>query len=215
MGNSGLSGLSGISGVIGSGSVVIPVGLFFTDFIGADANPLPATGSNGGTMVSGAGGFADCQRVSNRVSGTSGTSGLVISTSDNGGIFQKNQKIKGIVSSGGTIDSMGVMCRMSIASAAGYMIFLNSTTSAQFYKVADAGSPSAAAMGAAITIPALADGDSLEIQPDDGTTTVNLEAFINGISIGTRSDSSSPLVGTRGGFYFSAAAHFFKSLQVL
>lgn len=82
-----------------------------------------------------------------------------------------------------------------------YCAFTNgSTTDVVVYKVTDSGSYSKTQLGSNFTITALSPGDTLRLEVT-GTSTVTLTLYRNGVSQGTRTDSSSTFTGGQPGLF--------------
>lgn len=91
----------------------------------------------------------------------------------------------------------------SDSSAAGYMLYYSNNTTLEFYKVTDSGSVSYTKLGASVTVSTMST-PTLKLTATGGSTTT-LEGFLNGVSIGTRDDSSSPYTTGQPGLHFNAA----------
>lgn len=72
-----------------------------------------------------------------------------------------------------------------------YIAWLDDSTHIIIYKATDTGSFSVSALGATFTVSTVSAGTTIGLSAS-GTSTVTLELFLNGVSQGTRTDSSSP-----------------------
>jgi len=170
---------------------------FSDDFNRADADPM-SNPASGGTWDAGPGASGPPKIVSNALASTDGTVRVArVSTP----AFSANQACTGIgVSSNGT----AVMVRIaSDSSCSGYMLYFSNLTTLEFYKVTDSGSISLVKMGASVTVGSMS-SPTLKLTATGGATTT-IEGFLNGSSIGTRDDSSSPYTSGQPGLYFQAA----------
>lgn len=172
----------------------------FTDnFTRSDANPMSDPAS-GGTWTSGPGATGDCKIVSNELVISSGQCGCRVLTPT----FSANQKATITIS--GTLNRQSKAAAVRIASTSDfdcYFIYLDNLTTLTIYKCTDSGTLGFAALGASFTISSVSVGDTIGISAT-GTSTTTLEAFLNGVSLGTRIDSSSPFTNGQPGIYHTS-----------
>lgn len=83
------------------------------------------------------------------------------------------------------------------------MLFFSNATTLEFYKVTDSGSVGYTKLGASVTVATMST-PTLKLTATGGSTTT-IEGFLNGVSIGTRDDSSSPYTTGQPGLFFNAA----------
>lgn len=187
---------------IASGSIAT----FSDNFTRANADPLSNPSSSGGTWTVGPGGFNNVQINSNTVIASA-------ATNDNGcrvltPTFTGQQRAT--VTLGSVTELIGPCVRMqSTTDASCYAVITNaSATSLSVYKITDtAGTITYVKNGADITISAVAAGDTIGIDAS-GTSTVTLTIYRNGVSVATRTDSTSPYTGGQPGFWFASSAGF-------
>jgi hypothetical protein len=173
-------------------------GASFTDtFNRADSNPMSDPGV--GTWTQGPGFPAPMKIVSNQAAGTaSGENAARVLTPT----FNANQKATITFATGGVDAKVWALVRMqSTSDASGYLIRGEGTT-VLIEKVVDNGSSYVhTTVGSSFTVTALVAGDTLGISASGTGGTVTLEGFINGVSIGTRSDSTTPYISGQPGIY--------------
>lgn len=155
----------------------------FTDtFVRADANPMSTTSSDGHTWTSGPGAMNDMQILTNSLcAGSSSSCGAVVATPTFGNDYTVTGTAKTSTSS-----LWGVCSRFQPSSASCYLLYLDAQTTLTLYKATDTGTIAFSALGASFTITQLNAGDTIALQVSGTTLTV----FRNGVSQGTRTDSS-------------------------
>lgn len=77
-----------------------------------------------------------------------------------------------------------------------YLIYVSNSTSLGIYKQNSSGTRTL--LGSSFTVTTMVAGDDVTLAAS-GTSTVTLEVFVNGVSQGTRTDSSSPISGGQPG----------------
>ncbi len=181
-------------------NAVTPVAHTAADtFNRADANPMTTAASDGtSTWTLGPGALADTKTLANAGRGGAGSNnGAVISSPT----FYANQSAT--TTWGGTLattQNIGPMVRMQPGLGAGYAAVCDTSTSLKFYKVTDNGSLTFTQLGATITITTLVGGETIKLS----VTGQTLEAFINGVSQGSRTDPTF-ISGQPGFFAFGTA----------
>jgi hypothetical protein len=156
-------------------------GASFTDtFVRADANPM-SNPASGGTWNDGPGAGIACKIVSNALLPTAANSMCSVATPGYG-VNQSSE-----ITLGSTPSLMGPVVRVQSSSDAScYLAYISASTTVRIYKMTDTGTLSSSQLGANITVSTIVAGDVLKLSVA-GTT---LEAFINGVSIGTRTDAT-------------------------
>lgn len=158
---------------------------FQDTFARADANPMSTTASDGNSWsINLSGGYDNPQILGNRAAGVAGGLGVAkarVATPT----FAANQRATMTIRSTADI-FIGVRC--SASGDDSYEAQLVNSTTVTIYKVSG-GSPSA--MGANFTITAVASGDTIGLEAT-GTSTTTITLYRNGVSQGTRTDSTSP-----------------------
>lgn len=148
-----------------------------------NASPMSLTASDGvSTWVSSPGVSADCDIISNELFRTGSTYGMAMISSPT---FAANQSAE--VTIGSVVTGGAAAVRIQSASNAScYYLRTSSTTAIRIYRLDDTGTLAATLLGASITTATLVTGDVIKLTVN-GTT---LEAFLNGVSQGTRTDST-------------------------
>jgi len=179
----------------------------FTDtFIRTDANPMSTTSSSGGTWTTGPGSLTDCIIDANRLAGTGFWSGAAVASPT----FAANQYSEITLTNSTSQTFQGVYVRMQSASAAGYLAFCDSDTAIFLYKMTDSGTVDfTTKLGATFTVSTLVAGDVIRLSAT-GTSTTTLEVFVNGISQGTRTDSTSPYTSGQPGTLLASQRRIHK-----
>lgn len=178
------------------GVVVASSGASFTDlFNRANASPMSTTSTSGGTWTSGPGSMMDCDIVDNQLTGTGFWSGCVVTSPS----FAANQSAE-MTLTNSSQSFFGLYVRMQSGSAAGYNAFFDDATHIIIYKMTDSGSSVdfTTALGATFTV-TVASGTRVKLTAT-GTTTTTLELFIDDVSQGSRTDSSSPYTSGQPGW---------------
>lgn len=199
-----------MSGILTAASVRIAAtsggGATFTDnFDRADANPISNPASDGsGTWTSGPGSFNAIQIISNAACSASGDA----AGSVNSPTFSADHTATITVDASSGITGIGPLVRVaSSVSGSCYLAYLSSDTSVQIYKGTDGGaSVSFSAIGSAFTITSVTASDTIGLKVS-GSATTTLELFRNGVSQGTRTDSSSPHTTGQPGFYSNGSTN--------
>ena len=167
---------------------------FSDNFNRANETPL----SGGGAWITGNGVTQTINLVSSTLAQGS------TSSDDNFGsvvtpIFANNQQ--STITLNSTTDTGTAVRVQSATNPACYLALLLSSTSVQIYK--QDSSFNSTALGAAFTITAVTAGTTISLSAT-GTTTTTLTLYRNGVSQGTRTDSSSPLTGGQPGMFMSS-----------
>jgi hypothetical protein len=165
---------------------------FSDDFNRANETPL----SGGGNWVTGAGPTNTVNLDTNTAQGTTLDCLASVVTP----AFANNQKSTIAFISGAASDISPAVRIQSSTNPACYLAFFSSPTTCQIYK--NDSSFGSTAIGAGYTVTSMTAGDTASLSAT-GTTTVTLELFRNGVSQGTRTDSSSTLTGGQPGFHIS------------
>lgn len=156
-----------------------------------DVTPISNPMSDGaGTWTSGPGEARDIGIVSNNADGPFSGQGMGRVSSPT---FAADQKAT-ITYNG--VTACGPAVRIASATDADcYDVYVLNSTTLRIRKITDDGSGegslSAATQGSNITVTALVAGDTISISAT-GTGTVTLEAFVNDVSVATRTDATSP-----------------------
>lgn len=149
----------------------------------ANSSPMSTTMSDGtSTWTSGPGALNDCDIFGNEIRGSAGTSGARVLSPT----FAANQY--SYVTAGTDNLAVGPAVRLaSTTDADGYFAYPSSATSVTFYRIDDTGSIALVALGANVTITALAAGETLGL----GISGTTLTLYTNGVSTGaTRTDAT-------------------------
>lgn len=160
---------------------------FSDNFTRADANPMSDPVS-GGTWTTGSTYQGVCRILSNQLAGNTGATTKVARVATPS--FTANQRMTVTLANTGIYH--GPMVRMqSSTDASGYTAYIDAdNVTLKIYKFADDGTNSGAGtytqLGANITITAVTSGVTLGIEVS-GTT---ITAYRNGVSVGTRTDST-------------------------
>jgi hypothetical protein len=167
-----------------------------------DADPLSSPMSDGvSTWTSGPGAFASVKIVSNEVMPSSDPSDSAARV--NSPTFSGNHRST-ITLSAGSLSFSYVGAAVRIQGAADgscYAVLVyGDATALRVLKFTDTGSLANAALGADFTVTSLVAGDTVGLSAS-GTSTVTLTVYVNGVSQGTRTDSTSPYTGGQPGFY--------------
>lgn len=173
----------------------VAAGASFTDtFNRADENPLSG-GGNWTTAISPGG---TIKLVSNKVVGATASNDNFARVTTTAATFNANQQAT-ITIGGSAIADISACVRIaSTSSIACYLIYVSNSTTLTMYKVSAAGAFTA--QGANFTITAVVAGDTIGISAS-GSATTTLTVFRNGVSQGTRTDSSSPLTSGQPGLH--------------
>jgi hypothetical protein len=149
----------------------------------ANSDPMSTSMSDGVSVwTSGPGALTDMKILSNQSTASSGSAGAIVSTPASWSANHYSQIVVGA-----TIPGCGVYVRMqSTTSGSGYLLYVASITKLQIFKATDTGTMGFTQLGADITVSTIVNGDTIKFSAS-GTT---LEAFINGASQGTRTDST-------------------------
>jgi hypothetical protein len=167
---------------------------FSDDFNRADETPL----SGGGNWNSGVGPAAAINLNSNAAQGPSGSSGLARVATP---AFANNQK--STITLAATVIEVAPAVRIQgSADCSAYIAYLYNDTTVKIFKTDS--SFGSVQIGADYTISAVAAGNTLGISAS-GKSTTTLEVFRNGVSQGTRTDSSSPYTGGQPGLMILSA----------
>lgn len=179
----------------------------FTDnFTRANADPMSDPAS-GGTWTVGHGAFNAVKiSINTCVASAANVSGARVLTPS----FSADQRVD--VTAGGAINGFGPTVRNASTSDGDcYVLYADTTTVWSFYKVTDSGTIGVARLGATYTHGSAVTAGTVVGLSASGTGTVMLEGFIDGVSIGTRTDSSSPYDSGQPGIYINGLS---KSLTL-
>jgi hypothetical protein len=177
-------------------AVVAAIVSAIDDFNRANANPISSPGSDGAiTWTSGPGDLGDVQISSNECTRSLGVASGAIVTAPT---FGANQMVT-ITLTASPVGS-GIMCRMQgSSSGSGYLLYLQSTGTLQYYHRTEGGT--LRQIGSNLNMTAVGAGDTISLKVT-GTGTITLEAFRNGVSIDSRTDSTNPYNSGQPGIYF-------------
>lgn len=161
-----------------------------------DSSPIDSPMSDGvSTWDSGPGGLNNINIVGNVFVGASSTSGARVATpsiaADQYSQVEREADANGF--------GAGVRCD---ANGNGYLAYMDGAASVTFFKVSGNGTVFTE-ITPWVSVTALADGDTLKLTAT-GTSTTTLELFRNGVSITTRTDSTSPYTSGQPWVYLSS-----------
>jgi hypothetical protein len=197
------SGVAGDTATSGSFTVT-PSTVTFTDtFNRANSDPMSTTSSSGGTWEVGPGAMNNLKIVSNAsIWAFAGDCGARVSLP----AFGATQTAT-ITKAGADMVRNGPMVRMATAgNGSGYLLYTSAANTLQFYKITDSGTLNYAQLGGNITLGSnLVAGDTVGLKASGGATTT-LEAFVNGVSQGTTTDSSSAFTTGQPGLFITGNA---------
>lgn len=178
-----------IMGPVAAGGNVVSAPTSVTDnFNRVDANPMSTAMSDGvGTWVTGNGSRDPHKILSNKLVGTSSNNmSSVASPSFNGNQFAS-------VTLGSVVTSCGPAVRIqSDTDSSCYCMYATSGTTLLVLQTTDAGA--AGISGGSKTVTQLVEGDVLRVEVTGTSGQIDLEGFVNGVSIGTWYDDSDILL---------------------
>ena len=187
--------------LLGARNVASAAGATATDtFNRADSDPLSTTMSDGvSTWTSGPGSMVNCAIISNQLGASTTPAGVSV----NFPTFSANHIATATL--GADTQSFGVMVRVASSSDAdGYMAYLTSATAITVYRVDDTGSIAFVALGANVTVSALATGDTFGL----GISGTTLTVYTNGVSTAQTRTDATYSTGQPGAYIGSSARAF-------